>query len=231
MRAPAMKTAALACSTAAMLAVAGCDFSGFSQSSPSPSPLPSADSTVGYGDTRGTFFLGLDQTMLVTIPNASVAYPPLLTVAGRYSNATLLKAVATGRTIVMATPYTACGVECNALQPMLINVVVVTTGEIEQGVTVSEQDWSSVIHIRTGQRFVVALPNPSSGPAWAQVVPSNPAVIVAEKPPETSAAGIRGQFHGGKPGRALLAVLESGCPTISVCGSAGSTSSAFVIFA
>lgn len=231
MRLPAMKTAALASSAAALLAVAACSVPGLSQSSPSPSPLPSADITVAYGDTNGTFFLGLDQTMLVKIPNAGVKYPPLLTVAGSYSNATLLKAVATGRTIVMATPYTDCSVECNALQPMRITVVVVTSSDIEQGVTVSEQDWPSVIHVRTGQRFFLALPNPRSGPAWAQIVPANPAVIVAEQPPMTSAAGIRGQFHGGQPGRTLLRVLGPGCPPGSACPSAGSTSFVFVVFA
>ncbi len=231
MHVPAMKTAALASSAAALLAVSACGVPGLLQSSPSPSPLPSADVTVAYRDTNGTFFLGLDQTMLVQVPNAGVHYPPLLTVAGRYSNATLLKAVATGRTTVMATPSTGCGVECNALQPMRITVVVVTSSEIEQGVTVSEQDWPSVIHVRTGQRFFVALSNPSSGPAWAQIVPSNPAVIVAEQPPTTSATGIRGQFRGGQPGRALLTVLEPGCPAGSVCDSAGSTSSVFVVFA
>jgi hypothetical protein len=231
MRLPAMKTAALASSAAVLLAVAACDFSGLSHASPSPSPLPSADVTVAYGDTNGTFFLGLDQTMLVKLPNAGVHYPPLLTVAGRYSNATLLKAVAIGRTSVMATLYTDCSVECNALQPMHITVVVVTSSEIEQGVTVSEQDWPSDIHVRTRQRFFVALSNPSSGPAWAQIVPSNPAVIVAEQPPTTSATGIRGQFHGGQPGRARLTVLEPGCPAGIVCGSAGSTSFVFIVFA
>jgi hypothetical protein len=231
MRLPAMKTAALASSAAALLAVAACGVAGFSQASPSPSPLPSADVTVAYGDTNGTFFLGLNQTMLVKLPDASVHYPPLLTVTGRYSNGTLLKAVATGRTVVMATPYTACSTECNALQPIHINVVVVSTSDIEQGVTVSDQDWPSVIHVRTGQRFFLALPNPSSGPAWAQFVPANPAVIVAEQPPTTSAAGIRGQFHGGQPGRTLLRVLGPGCPPGSACPSAGSTSFSFVVFA
>jgi len=226
-----MKTAALTSSAAALLAVAACGVAGLSQASPSPSPLPSADITVAYADTNGTFFLGLNQTMLVKLPNAGVHYPPLLTVAGRYTNATFLKAVATGRTTVMATPSTDCGVECNALQPMRITVVVVTNSEIEQGVTVSEQDWPSVIHVRTGQRFFVALSNPSSGPAWGQIVPSNPAVIVAEQAPTTSATGIRGQFHGGQPGRALLTVLEPGCPAGSVCRSAGSTSSVFIVFA
>ena len=230
MRVPAMKTAALAGSAAALLVVAACDVPGFSPS-PSRSPLPPADVTVAYGDADGTFFLGLDQTMLVKMPDASVHYPPLLTVAWRSSTATLLKAVATGRTVVMATPYTNCNVECNALRPMEITVVVVTSSEIEQGVTVSEQYWPSVIHIRSGHRFFVALSNPNSGPAWAQFVPSNPAVIVAEQPPTTSAAGIRGQFHGGQPGRALLTVLEPGCPAGSVCGTAGSTSSAFVVYA
>lgn len=228
---PAMNTAALASSAAALLAVAACSVPGFSQTSPSPSPPPSADVSAAYADTNGTFFLALNQTMLVKLPDASVHYPPLLTVAGRYSNATLLKAVATGRTVVMATPYTDCSVECNALQPMRITVVVVTTSDLEEGVTVSEQDWPSIIHIRTGQHFLVALPNPSSGPAWAQIVPSNPAVIVVEQPSTTSAAGIRGQFHGGQPGRALLTVLEPGCPAASVCGSAGSTASVFVVFA
>lgn len=226
-----MKTAALVSSAAALLAVAACAVPGLSQPSPSPSPLPSVDVTVGYGDTRGTFFLGLDQTMLVKIPDASVSYPPLLTVAGRYSNATLLKAAATGRTAVMATPYTDCSVECNALQPMLITVVVVTASDLEQGVTVSEQDWPSVIHVRTGQRFFLALPNPSSGLAWAQIVPANPAVIVAELPATTSATGIRGQFHGGQPGRTLLTVLGPGCPAGSACPNAGSTVFAFVVFA
>ncbi len=169
--------------------------------------------------------------MLVKLPDAGVHYPPLLTVAGRYPNATLLKAVATGRTTVTATQLTGCDVECNTLKPMRITVVVVTGSEIAQGVTVSEQDWPSVKHIRTGHRFFVALPNPSSGPAWAQIVPSDPAVIVAEQPPTTSATGIRGQFHGGQPGRALLTILEPGCPAGIVCGSAGSTSSVFVVFA
>jgi hypothetical protein len=231
MRPAAMKTAALVSSAAALLAVAACSLPGLSQSSPSPSPLPSADVTVGYGDTNGTFFLGLDQTLLVLIPDAGVHYPPLLTVAGRYSNATLLKAVATGRTIVMATPHADCSVECNALRPMEITVVVVTSSEIVQGVTVSEQDWPSVIHVRTGQRFFFSLSNPSSGPAWTQIVPSDPAVIVADQPPAISATGIRGQFHGGAPGRALVRVLEAGCPAVSVCGSGGSTSFVFVVFA
>ena len=226
-----MKTAALTSSAAALFAVAACGVAGLSQASPSPSRLPSADITVAYGDTNGTFFLALNQTMLVKLPSAGVHYPPLLTVAGLYSDATLLKAVATGRTTVMATPSTDCGVECNALQPMRITVVVMTSSEIEQGVTVSEQDWPSVIHVRTGQRFFLALSNPNSGPAWAQMVPSNPAVIVAEQPPTTSATGIRGQFHGHQPGRALLTVLEPGCPAGSVCGSAGSTSFVFVVFA
>jgi hypothetical protein len=61
--------------------------------------------------------------------------------------------------------------------------------------------------------------------------PSNPAVIVVEQPPTTSATGIRGRFHGGQPGRALLTVLKPGCPAGSGCGSAGSTSSEFVVFA
>ena len=226
-----MKTGALASSAAVLFAVAACGVAGFSQASPSPSPLPSADVTVAYADTNGTFFLALNQTMLVKLPNAGVHYPPLLTVAGRYSDATLLQAVATGRTVVMATPYAECSIECNALQPMRITVVVVTSAEIEQGVTVSEQDWPSVIHVRTRQHFFVALPNPNSGPAWAQIVASNPAVIVVEQPPTTSAAGIRGQFQGGQPGRALLTVLEAGCPAGSVCGSAGSTASVFVVFA
>jgi hypothetical protein len=231
MRLPATKTAALASSAATLLAVAACGFAGFSHASPSPSPLPSADVSVAYGDNNGTFYLGLNQTMLVMLPNAGVHYPPLLTVAGRYSNATLLKAVATGRTTVMATPSTACGVECNALQPMHVTVVVVAGSDIEQGVTVSEQDWPSVIHVRTGQRFFLALPNPSSGPPWAQIVSANTAVLVAEQPPTTSATGIRGQFHGGQPGRTLLMVLGPGCPAGSACPSAGSTSFSFVVFA
>lgn len=225
-----MRSAALASSAATLLAFAACGLPGPPQFSPSPSPLPSADVTVSYGDTNSTFFLALNQTMLVKLPDAGVHYPTLLTVAGRYSTATLLKAVATGRTIVIAIPHTDCTVECNALKPMLITVEVVTRSEIEQGVTVSEQDWSSVIHVRTGQRFFIALPNPSSGPAWAQIVPSNPAVIVAEQPLTTSATGIRGQFHGGQPGRAILTVLEPGCPAGSVCPGAGSMSFAFVIF-
>ena len=52
MRVSAMKTAALASSAAALLAVAACGVPGFSQSSPSPSPVPSADVTVAY-DAEG----------------------------------------------------------------------------------------------------------------------------------------------------------------------------------
>ncbi len=231
MRVPAMKTAALASSAAALLAVAACGVPGLSQSSPSPSPLPSADVTVGYEATNGTFFLGLDQTLLIKLPNAGVHYPPVLTIAGRYSDATLLKAVALGRTTVIADVAAGCTNGCNTLKPLQIIVVVVNGSDIQQGVTVSEQDWPSVIHVRTGQRFFLALPNPSSGPAWAQIVPSNPAVIVSEQPATTSAAGIRGQFHGGQPGRAVLTVLEPGCPPGSACPSAGSTSFVFVVFA
>ena len=216
-----MKTAALLGSAATLVAAAACGLTSLSQGPPSPSPLPSADVTVAYGDTDGTFFLGLDETMLVTLPNAGVHYPQLLTVVAHGSEYTLLKAVATGRTTVMATPSTTCGSECNALQPMQIKVVVVTRSEFDQGVTVSEQDWPSVVHVHSGQRFFLAVPNPSSGRAWSQIVPANPAVIVAEQPPTTSAAGIRGQFHGGQPGRTLLTVM----------GQAGSTSFSFVVFA
>jgi hypothetical protein len=228
MRLPAMKTAALASSAAALLAVAACGVASLSQAS--PTPLPSADVTVAYGDNNGTFFLGLDQTMLVKLPSAGVHYPPVLTVADRYSDATLLKAVALGRTTVIADVAAGCTNGCNTLKPLQIIVVVVNGSDIQQGVTVSEQDWPSVIHVRTGQRFFLALPNPSSGPAWAQIVPSNPAVIAAEQPPTTSATGIRGEFHGGSPGRTLLTVVGPGCPAGSACPSTGSTYFVFVVF-
>jgi hypothetical protein len=84
MRLPAMKTVALASSAAALLAVAACDVPGPAQPSPSPAPLPSADVTVAYGDTNGTFFLGLDRTMLVKIPDAAVHWPGMsMTAIGR----------------------------------------------------------------------------------------------------------------------------------------------------
>lgn len=175
-----------------------------------PTPLPSADVTATYADTTGSFYLGLDQTLLVKLPNASVHDPQVLVVTGHFSDATLLKAVAVGRTTVLADVPTTCTNGCNALQPLQIEVVVVTPADLQRGVTITEQDRQWIIHMRVAEHFVMALTNPPSGPAWANIVPGNSAVLVPDQPAATTSAGIRGWFHAGQTGRTGLAATAQG---------------------
>lgn len=225
-----MKTAAVTAWVLAVLATTACGIAGVSQASPSPSPLPSADVTVDYADTGGAFYLGVDQTMLIKFPHVGVHYPRILSVASRYPDATLLKAVAVGRTTVIADVTTQCTNECNTLKPLEITVVVVSDAEIQQGVTITLQDWPFVIHMRIGQHFILSVANPPSGPAWEQIVPANPPVIVPDEPASTSAVGISGRFHGAQPGRTLLTAVGPGCPAGSACPGAAATSFSFVVF-
>jgi predicted secreted protein len=224
-----MRPAAILGPVAAALVLAGCGIE--SVSSVTPTPLPVADVTASYADTKGSFFLGLDQTLLVKLPNAGVHYPQVLTVTSRFADATFLKAVAIGRTTVLASsPTGSCGNECNALAPFEIAVVVVSPADIQQGVTVTEQDHPWVIHMRTGQHFVVSLSNPPAGAAWAEIVSSEPAVLVADQPVATSAAGIRAWFHGGSAGRTAITATAQGCPPGGACP-AGYLTFTFVVFA
>lgn len=214
-----MKLPAIVSFAAALVAIAACE--GLPHAGATPTPPPAADLSATYADTKGSFYLGLDQTLLVWLPNAWVHNPQVLVVTGHFADATLLKAVAVGRTTVLADVPTTCTNECNVHQPLQIAVVVVNPADLQQGVTITEQDHPWEIHMRAGEHFVIALSNPPSGPAWANLVPGDSAVLVPDQPAAATKAGIRGWFHAGQPGRTAL----------TATGPPGSLSFGFVVFA
>lgn len=201
--------------TQAVLALAAC---GPSTPPSPPTPAPSADVTVSYSDTRGLFYVSTGQTLLVKLANASSGDSAVLATAGRYKDATLFKAAGTGRRTVTADVSTSCPTECIAQARFQIVVVVVSDTELKQGVSITEQDQPWVIHLRSGQRFIVTLRNPSGGPAWGRLTSTSPAIIVSEQPPVISADGIQGRFQAASPGRAAVdAAGSSSCPSGSAC--------------
>jgi hypothetical protein len=157
--------------------------------------------------------LAPDQTLLLTMGNASSRDSAVLAVAGRYPNAILFRAVAVGRTTVTGFDTTHCSPECNARAPLKITVAVVSAAELQQGVAISEQDQSWVVHLKSGQPFVVTLKNSPGGPASAKLTSANPAIVAPDQAAMASADGIQGQFRAGAPGRAGLHANGPDCPS------------------
>jgi len=166
----------------AVLALAACSVGPVK---PSLSPAPPTNLRVDYGDTLGIFYMSLGQTLLVELEYPTSRDKAVLGVAGRYSNGTVFKAAAVGRTTVTAYVHVDCPIECNAPAPLQIIVVVIDDLELQTGLVISERDqviaglgYPSVIHLRSGQRFVVTLRNLPGGTAWARLTSSDPAIIV-----------------------------------------------------
>lgn len=216
MRLRTMKLVTALAAASAVLALAACG-----PSTPPPTPPPSADLTVSYSDNRGLFYMSSGQTLLVKLSNASSGDSAVLSTAGRYTDATLFKAAATGRRTVTAEISTSCPTECNSQARFQIVVVVVSDSDLMQGVSISEQDQPWVVHLRSGQRFVVTLLNPPSGPAWIRLTSTNPAIVVSEQPPVVSASAIQGRFQAVGPGRAAVEATGAGCPLVNACPSPG----------
>ena len=198
--------------------------------SPVSSPPPTTDLTVGSpADQSGSFFMAPGKTLLVELPSASSHDPTVLTVAGHYPNATLFKAAGVGRTWVIADYNIACPTECNPPAPLKFAVVVVSDEDLHRAPVLSEQDQQWIIHLRSGQRFVVSLRN-RPGMAWADLTSANPAVIVPEQPAVVSADGIRGQFRAGKPGRTGVFTTASPCLPAAGCAQPPYASFTFIVF-
>jgi len=159
------------------------------------------------------------QTLLLGMLNyASSSDKAVLAVAGHYTNATLLRAGVPGRTMV--TAYYAgpdCKYECNANAPFKIAVVVVSDVDLQQGVVVSEQDLPWIIHLRSGQPFVVALQNRPGSPPWARLTSGDQKVIVADGQAVVSTDGIRGRFRAVQPGRSGIEGAGPNCPPGAPC--------------
>jgi len=216
MRLLAMRIATALVAAPAVLALAACGAS----TPPTPTP-PTADVTVNYPlDKQGIFFMAPGQTLLLTAAGGGGADKSVLVVAGNYAKATLFKAVGVGRTTVGASERTTCNIECNPPQPVRITVVVVSDTELQQGVVISDQEQSPlVIHLRTGQPFVMTLRNPPAGPPWARVTSTNQTIIVPLQTAVTSADGIEERFRADQPGRVGVYAVGRGCASGACPGS------------
>ncbi len=147
-----------------------------------PSHPPATDLKADTPDDRGSFYMSPGQTLLLeALKNASSRDPAVLAVVGHYTNATLFKAGAVGRTT--ATAYYdegSCSHGCNAHAAYMIAVVVVS--DLQHGVVVSEQDLPWIAHLRVRQPFVVALQNRPGSAPWARLTIQAP---VADRCPRT----------------------------------------------
>jgi hypothetical protein len=199
-----------------VLALAACGIS----TPPTPTPLPAADLTVtDPKDDQGLFYMAPDQTLLLTMGNASSRDSNVLAVAGHYPNATLFKAKAVGRTTVFGFDTTRCPSECNSRGSLTITVVVVSAGDLQNGVIVSEQDQPWVIRLRTGRPFVITLRNPPGGPPWARLTSTNQTIIVPLQTAVSSADGIEERFRADQPGRGGVYAVGPGCASGACPGS------------
>ena len=227
-----MKLTAVSSTALVVLALAACStLSPQPVPTPTPSSPPAADVKVsGEADRHGSFFMSPGQTLLVELPSAGSQDSTVLAFAGHYPNATLFRAVAVGRTWVIADYPANCPTECNPLAPLQIGVVVVSDQGLKQGVVLSEQDQPLITHLRSGQRFVLTLRNRAGSPAWASLTSANPAVIVPDQPAVVSADGIRRQFRAGELGRTGVWATGPDCPTGTTCPSAPYIDFGFVVF-
>jgi hypothetical protein len=220
MRLRAMRLLHAIAAAMTVLALGACgSITPLSTSSPTPSPPPQADLKVGSPDDRGIFYMRTGQTLLLAMLNhASSGDKAVLAVAGQFANATLFAAGAAGRTTVTAYYIGPdCKYECNAHAPFTIAVVVVSEADLNQGVVVSEKDLPWIIHLRSGQPFVVALQNRPGSPPWARVTGADQKVIVADGQAVVSADGIRGRFRAGDPGRSGIEAAGPNCPPGAAC--------------
>jgi len=70
---------------------------------PTLPPAPPTNLRVDHGDTLGIFYTSLGQTLLVELDYPTSRDKAVLDVAGRYSNGTVFRAAAVGRTTVTPT--------------------------------------------------------------------------------------------------------------------------------
>lgn len=219
---------------AAVLALAAC---AVGLTKPTPSPAPPTNLKIGYGDTLGIFYMSPGQTLLVELDYPFSRDKAVLGAAGRYSNGTVFKAAAVGRTNVTAYPHIDCPIECNPPAPLQITVVVIEDTELQNGLVISEQDqviaglgYPSVIHLRSGQRFVLTLRNLPQEPAWARLTSSNPAVIEPEQPATMGPDGIQRAFRAANPGRTGVWATGTDCPSGNPCPTSPYSAFTFQVF-
>jgi hypothetical protein len=113
-----------------------------------------------------------------------------------------------------------CPSECNSRGPLTITVVVSSASDLQNGVIVSEQDKPWLIHLRTGQPFVITLRNPPGGPPWSRLTSANQTIIVPLQTAVLSADGIEERFRADQPGRGGVYAVGPGCPSGPCPGSA-----------
>lgn len=232
-----LATVRLATEVGAALAVLALTACSVGPIKPTPSPAPPTNLKVDYGDTYGIFYMSPGQTLLVELDYPASRDKAVLGVAGRYSNGTVFKAAAVGRTTVTADVHVDCPIECNPPAPLQITVVVIEDLELQNGLVISERDqvtaglsYPSVIHLRSGQRFVLTLRNLPGGTAWARLTSSDPAVIVPEQLATMGADGIQRAFRAAKPGRAGVWATGTDCPSGNPCPTSPYTSFTFQVF-
>ena len=227
-----MKRAAAVGAVLSVTALAACSVG---PTEPAASPAPPTTLKVDYRDSFGIFYMSPGQTLLIGLDYPSSRGTAVLGFAKRYSNGTVFTAAAVGRTTVTAYPHVDCPNECNPPGPLQITVVV--TDILEHGLVISEQDqviaglgYPSVIHVRSGQGFVLMLRNQPGAIAWARLTSSDPEIIVPEQPATMRLDGIQRAFRAGNPGRAGVWATGTDCPSGNPCPGSPYTSFTFTVF-